>query len=562
VLATGAGDGVVRLWSISGRRQLETFSGPKDLGTLAFSPDGRLLAAATGNGAVVWDVASRRKLAAFRGHVPGTLAIAFSPDGRALAAAAIDAVHLWNLRTHAGTTLGTRSANALAFSPDGRTLAVAPANGPLELWNVRAPASAPRLLPSLGDASTVAFSKAGGLLAVADPAGKITLVDAATLQPLPVLLVGHTDNVNSLAFNPAGTLLASASDDGTAILWDASRDPRAVQLAGPGVQATSVSTATNGLTAVARGSSVFVWPTPTSRPVNIGVAGPLLDVSMSDDGKTVAAGAQNGQVYVGASTGPLRRVAFSDPNVSEPVVAVALRPDGSQVAEALNNAQIRLQRTADTAFGPALPNTAHPAFALDLAFSPDGHTLAAGREDGSVALWDVDRRRLLGSFRTSDSLVRSIAFSPDGSVLATASGTTVVRLWSVRSRTPFGEPLRAADPVTTVRFAPEGRLIAAGTTRGAIVLFDVAARQQLGAPLQGHKGQVFSLAFGRGGTSVVSAGMDGRVLLWNVDDWASDDALRDRACSLVGRNLTRSEWSTFLPGKAYGRTCPQWPAGP
>jgi WD40 repeat protein len=131
----------------------------------------------------------------------------------------------------------------------------------------------------------------------------------------------------------------------------------------------------------------------------------------------------------------------------------------------------------------------------------------------------------------------------------------------VRSRTALGEPLRASDAVTSVRFAPGGTLVAAGTTRGAIVLFDVAARQQLGAPLQGHDGQVFSLAFRHDGTSVVSAGRDGRLLLWDVADWASEAALRDRACSLVGRNLTRSEWSTFVPGKAYGRTCPQWPAG-
>jgi len=36
--------------------------------------------------------------------------------------------------------------------------------------------------------------------------------------------------------------------------------------------------------------------------------------------------------------------------------------------------------------------------------------------------------------------------------------------------------------------------------------------------------------------------------------------LRARACAVVGRNLTRSEWDRFLPGKSYRRTCDQWPA--
>jgi len=47
-----------------------------------------------------------------------------------------------------------------------------------------------------------------------------------------------------------------------------------------------------------------------------------------------------------------------------------------------------------------------------------------------------------------------------------------------------------------------------------------------------------------------------------VEPWASEDTLIDRACNLVGRNLTRSEWKQFLPGKSYRRTCDQWPSGP
>ena len=93
------------------------------------------------------------------------------------------------------------------------------------------------------------------------------------------------------------------------------------------------------------------------------------------------------------------------------------------------------------------------------------------------------------------------------------------------------------------------------------MLFDVASREQLGGPLAGHHGPVFSIAFAANGTRLVSVGRDGRVLLWNVEPWSREQALLDRACELVGRNLTRSEWRLFLPGKPYSRTCPQWPTG-
>ena len=67
------------------------------------------------------------------------------------------------------------------------------------------------------------------------------------------------------------------------------------------------------------------------------------------------------------------------------------------------------------------------------------------------------------------------------------------------------------------------------------------------------------MAFADDGKRLASAGADGRVLLWDLQPWANEDALRARACERVGRNLTQSEWDRAQPGKPYHRTCNQWP---
>ena len=99
-----------------------------------------------------------------------------------------------------------------------------------------------------------------------------------------------------------------------------------------------------------------------------------------------------------------------------------------------------------------------------MAFSPDGHTLASGDDDGTIQLWDVADpahprplgQTLLGSYRPS----HSVAFSPDGHTLASGSDDGTIRLWDVADPAhprPLGPPLTGGTPpVDRWRSAPTG----------------------------------------------------------------------------------------------------------
>jgi len=109
--------------------------------SIAFSPDGKTLAAGTAQRTVkLWDVAIGQEVCTLSGHGLEVWGVAFSPDGKTLASGSLDhTVKLWDAAT--GQEVRTLSGHthfvySVAFSPDGKTLASGSRDGMIKLWDV------------------------------------------------------------------------------------------------------------------------------------------------------------------------------------------------------------------------------------------------------------------------------------------------------------------------------------------------------------------------------------------------------------------------------------------
>jgi dipeptidyl aminopeptidase/acylaminoacyl peptidase len=154
-------------------------------------------------------------------------ALAFSPEGKELAASGYHEITLWNPADGKPTgrikNLGERI-YGLAYSPDGRVLAAADGTpgtfGELRLCEP-ATRSAGKVLERINDVMLVArFSPDGARLAAGGSDNAVRIYNLASGKR-ELLIEQHADWVSDLAFSPDGTRLATASRDKSARIFDA-----------------------------------------------------------------------------------------------------------------------------------------------------------------------------------------------------------------------------------------------------------------------------------------------------------------------------------------------------
>jgi eukaryotic-like serine/threonine-protein kinase len=521
------------------------------------------------------------------GHIAPVRSVAFSPDGRLLASVSAGSdvgkdgkannkggtLKVWDAST--GRVLNTlEDVIAFTFSPDGQHLALAEPDGSIKLWNtVKGAFGKTGGKWHGGKVSVLAFSPDGKRLASADDNGEIKWCDAATLaDPLP-FAKGHTQKITSLSFSPDGKRLASTSLDNTVLVWNTDKreidltfirstngiagavfSPSGFQLATAGMddsiktwmpateetrifngrhmqRTTSVIFSPDGQRAASASldGTIKIWDARFGNELQSlqGHTKSVTSISFSPDGQRLASASADWTVKLWDLTSGQELAPFTGPVAA--VACLSFCPDEKQrLAAGTWSGTVHIWNGLD---GKApLSIKAHAGEVLGVAFSADGARVASGGQDGKVKVWDAATGKQLPlNLKGHSAGVTSVAFSRDGKLLASASNDKTVTIWdAVTGDEVWSLKADAKDEVneiTSVAFSALGQRLAWADRGGAVKVWDRANKKLLFARTD-HSSGITSVAFSPVDDSLTSAGQDGRVILL--------DAQGDLVLSLKG----------------------------
>jgi hypothetical protein len=230
--------GEVELMSSETRAVVRTLKSHRgSVNAVAFSADGKTLAAAAGEPALfgevrLWNTADGALIRTFEGHKDALYAVAISPDGKMLATGSYDQkIKLWDIDTGKESYMLSAHNGAifdLAFRPDGKILASASADRTVKLWNVATGKRVETLSQPLKEQQALAWSPDGKRLVAAGVDNRIRVWEvtesaAETTNPLLIAKFAHEGAILNVLYSPDGKTLLSSAEDRTVKLWDAAQ---------------------------------------------------------------------------------------------------------------------------------------------------------------------------------------------------------------------------------------------------------------------------------------------------------------------------------------------------
>lgn len=460
--------------------------GKGDIKKITYSPDGTILAVATGIGLWLYDVNNTDEFVLLMPHTSSITCVSFSPDGKTIVTGSKDAiVRLWDVNTKKIKQLFTGhngTVNNVAFSSDGKKLASASIHE-INIWDIQSRTHQKYIQKSFTVDLQISYVGNTLILAVVSNENSDMKVETININKVEGIFVNREKQENTINdledfsrvfFSPNGRLLASIESNKTIRILDVHNQKDLI--------------------------------------IRIDDH-PIADASFSPDGKTLAVVSYERIIHLwDINTGEVKDTIKLH---SGAISRLTYSPDGSTIVSWGHDGIIRFWDLTTKELVNTI--TGHMG-SWDFSLSPDGHIIIGrgNTRSKTIQLWDANTGKHQKSLTGHKDGITGIAISPGGTTIASGSNDKTIRLWNPNT----GEVRKIIrgyrNPVNELWFNSNGHILATVDRKQNIRLWDTASGKYL-ITLNGQTDAVIiTMAFSSDRKFLTSVGYDNIFHVWDI----------------------------------------------
>lgn len=563
LIASASDDGTVRVWDLTQKTLEQVFhdDGMHRAICTAWSPDGNTLVIGGAGGLSVWDYHEHKNVmrAAQTRDVYG---LAWSPDGRRLAAAIKSErkenpgeVVIYNAddwtswRKISGTKIGVYNAT-IGWNPNGRFLAL-PSRHNVVIWDLDQEVRVRVLRDHTESVQGVAFNPNGrGFLASAGRDSSIKIWDLIS-QQVHAECLGHTHGVASVAWHPQGDMLASASWDGTARIWNGNTGSELMKFNCHPHHCFAIAWNPNGEQLATAGDDhrIKFWDPKAQvafETVAVNEKATIVDLKLNPTSDQLLCRANNGELSVWQLS-PLRRL-DQHPLDRIRMVDVGYSSNGKQIVSLKNGSTIKIHEAAS---GKAIQALASAPTPISLVCSAGEDEVIGSGSSGPIYLWNTATGKIEQQFGETLNDIHCIAANSSGRTLAVGTKTGLIHLVDLESGTIRNITLQDREWIESLAWSPDSKLLLSSCNHKA-QFWDPATGNMI-AELSGHHETICTVIWAPDGKRLLTADARGQLILWDPQTFKQAlvltspvGVLRSVGWSADGMRILSSSENRFL----------------
>jgi len=496
-LVSGSADKTVRVWNVvTGNAETVIKDNGSVVTGVAFNPKGTQIAVGNVDQTIkLYNAATGVLEHSWSAHAIAVTGVAYSPNGALLASCGADnLVRVWGLEKPGENPLvlagHTGPLSSVAFRNDNQHLVSSGADMTVKLWKLEGTSfkEAQTFRGHRDWVSNVSFSK-DGYFVLSAGVDKLVKIWEITSREIP-FLTEHTGAVDAVAVSPDGKLLASGASDKSIKVWDRANGVELHTLRGHTEGLLALTFLADNKTLVSSGvdRNIRLWDVTTGKEIALnagqqhaftGLITPSPYLIAPTTGGRLQAWLPHERYSTFIGWDPATGNDLFDFNDNRNISSAAYSANGKFAAAAARDGSLRIfdLDKKGAAIGADWSPFEKGVAVGDIAFTPDGASLVVTSEKGEVKLLQVAKREVTRTFKAHPGRIRACLVSPDGKKLATVGDDNIVKLWDLEA----GTELRTWDMsgaergafLHSLAFAPDSRQLITGNANTTVFVLEL-----------------------------------------------------------------------------------------